>query len=71
MNNLNQAIFRPQHSTSNNFVTLSYHGENRLQGKTLCCCFEDFQKAFDIVPRSGFDRMIKVEMPLECRAFVA
>ena len=28
--------------------------ENLLQGKTLYCCFVNFKKAFDTIPRSEF-----------------
>ena len=46
--------------------------ETRLQGKTLFCCFVDFKKAFDIVPRSElWNRMIEIDIPLEYRVAVA
>ena len=46
--------------------------ESQLQGKILYCCFVDFKKAFDIVPRSElWKRMIGIRMPLDYREFVA
>ena len=48
---LGQAGFRPKHSTVDHlFILRVIMEESRLQGKTLCCCFVDFKKAFDIVP---------------------
>ena len=45
--------------------------ESRLQGKTLYCCFVDFKKAFDSVPRSElWNRMVEIDMPLEYRVVV-
>ena len=44
----------------------------QLQGKTLYCCFVDFKKAFDTVPRSElWNRMVEIDMPLEYRVVVA
>ena len=40
--------------------------ESRLQGKTLYCCFVDFKKAFDTVPRSElWNRMVEIDMSIE------
>ena len=42
--------------------------ESQLQGKTLHCCFMDFTKVVDIVPRSElWKRMIEIGMSLEYR----
>ena len=41
-----QAGFHPSHNTTDHLVTL------RLEGATLYCCFVDFKKAFDTVPRA-------------------
>ena len=59
-----EARFRPKHLTIDHSIALRVIAkETRLQGKTLDCYFVDFNKAFDIVPRSEFwKRMI----PLEC-----
>ena len=46
--------------------------ESRLQGKTLYCCFVDFKKAFDTVPKSErWNRMVEIDMPLEYRVAIA
>ena len=66
---LGQAKFRPKHSTMDHLVTLKViMEESRLHGITLYCCFVDFKKAFDIVPRSElWNRMVEIDMPLEYR----
>ena len=50
-----QAGFRKHHSTIDHLdhiVTLRVlMEESRLRGKGLYCCFVDFKKAFDTVPR--------------------
>ena len=43
--------------------------ESWLQGKTLYCCFVNFKKAFDTMPRSEF--LEKNDKPFEYRAIVA
>ena len=48
---LGQAGFRPKHSTVDHLVTLRVIMEESQLGKTLYCCFVDFKKAFDNVPR--------------------
>ena len=70
---LGQAGFRPKHSTVDHLVTLRViMEESRLQGKTLYCCFVDFKKAFDTVPRSElWNRMVEIGMPSEYRVAVA
>ena len=38
--------------------------ESRLKGKKLFCCFVDFKKAFDMVPRDNlWRRMQKLQVP--------
>lgn len=49
-----QASFRPGHNTIDHLVTLRVlMDESRLEGATLYCCFVDFKKAFDTMPRDG------------------
>ena len=49
-----QAGFCPNHNTIDHLVTLHILMEkSRLKGETLYCCFVDFKKAFDTVPRVG------------------
>ena len=51
---LGQAGFRKHHSTIDHLVTLRVLMEmSRLKGKKLYCCFVDFKKAFDMVPRGN------------------
>ncbi|MCO5579440.1 hypothetical protein L7F22_033295 [Adiantum nelumboides] len=70
---IGQARFRPKHSTVDHLVTLRIlMEETRLKGKTLYCCFVDFKKAFDTVPRKGlWNRMESIGVPLHLRAAVA
>ncbi|MCO5565063.1 hypothetical protein L7F22_018734 [Adiantum nelumboides] len=62
-----QAGFRKDHSTINHLVTLRVlMEESRLKGKGLYCCFVDFKKAFDMVPRENlWKRMKELQMPNE------
>ncbi|MCO5551454.1 hypothetical protein L7F22_004957 [Adiantum nelumboides] len=64
---------KPKHSTVDHLVTLRIlMEETRLKGKTLYCCFVDFKKAFDTVPRKGlWNRMESIGVPLHLRAAVA
>ena len=40
--------------------------ESRRMGKSLYCCFVDFKKAFDTVPRDGlWERMQMLGVPIE------
>ena len=49
-----QAGFRALHNTIDHLVTLQVlMDESRRMGKPLYCCFVDFKKAFDTVPRDG------------------
>ena len=62
-----QAGFRKHHSTIDHLVTLRVlMEESRLRSKGLYCCFVDFKKAFDMVPREHlWRRMEELEMPSE------
>lgn len=68
-----QAGFRPKHSTIDHLVSLRVlMEESRLKGKTLYCCFVDFTKAFDTVPRMGlWKRMEYIGVPEHLRVAVA
>jgi len=48
-----QVGFTPRHSTIDHCVTFRHLIEKiwDKQGETTYCCFVDFKKAFDIVPR--------------------
>lgn len=50
-----QAGFRPKHSTIDHCITLRHMVEKvwDKQGNEVFCCFVDFKKAFDTVPRSN------------------
>ena len=49
-----QAGFRRQHSTTDNLVTLRIIVEECRNDKSnLFCCFVDFRKAFDALPRNN------------------
>lgn len=60
-----QAGFRPDHNTIDHLVTLRVlMEESRLKGETLYCCFVDFKKAFDTVPRVGlWQRLQELGVP--------
>lgn len=64
---LGQAGFRKGHSTIDHLVTLRVLMEmSRLKGKKLYCCFVDFKKAFDMVPRGNlWTRMESLQVPRE------
>lgn len=68
-----QAGFRPKHSTIDHLISLRVlMEESRLKGKTLHCCFVDFTKAFDTIPRSGlWQRMEHIGVPMHLRVAVA
>lgn len=68
-----QAGFRPKHSTIDHLVSIRVlMEESRLKGKPLFCCFVDFKKAFDTVPRDGlWQRMQKIGVPTHLRNAVA
>ena len=68
-----QAGFRPRHSTIDNCVTLRHLIEKiwDKQGKTTYCCFVDFKKASDTIPRDKlWRRMEELGIPSEYRAAV-
>ena len=55
-----QVGFQKHHSTINHLVTLQVlMEESRLRVKGLYCCFVDFNKAFDMVPREHFWRLME------------
>ena len=64
-----QAGFRPGHNTIDHLVTLRVlMDESRLEGATLYCCFVDFKKAFDTVPRAGlWLRLQELGVPCDLR----
>ncbi|MCO5574127.1 hypothetical protein L7F22_027906 [Adiantum nelumboides] len=70
---IGQAGFRPKHSTIDHLVTLRVITENcRLKGQTMYCCFVDFQKAFDTIPRANlWARMESLGVPTYLRRAVA
>jgi len=62
-----QAGFLQHHSTIDHLVTLCVlMEESRLKGKQLYCCFVDFKKAFDMIPRNNlWRRMEELQVPSE------
>ena len=68
-----QTGFRQAHSTIDHLVTLRVlMEESRLVGKGLYCCFVDFKKAFDMVPRDIlWKRMEELQVPHEYMHAVA
>ena len=68
-----QAGFWKAHSTVDHLVTLRVlMEESRLAGKGLYCCFVDFKKAFDMVPRTNlWKRMEELHVPHEYMHAVA
>ena len=67
-----QAGFRAQHTTTDHLITLRVlFDEARRTGNTLYCCFVDFKKAFDTIPRGGlWERMRKIGVPEHLQAGV-
>ena len=65
-----QAGFRSKHSTTNHLVTLRIIVEECRNDKSnLFCCFVDFRKAFDTVPRNNlWNRLEELKVPFELRA---
>jgi hypothetical protein len=65
-----QAGFKRYHSTVDHLVTFMIIAEEFRNTKTnLCCCFVDFRKAFDMVPRKNlWNRLEELKVPLELRA---
>jgi hypothetical protein len=64
-----QARFRRYHSTVDHLVTFRIIAEEFCNAKTnLFCCFVDFRKAFDMVPRKNlWNRLEEIKVPLELR----
>ena len=61
--------FRRYHSTVDHLVTFRIIAEEFRNTKTnLFCCFVDFRKAFDMVPRKNlWNRLEEIKVPLELR----
>ncbi|RYA37888.1 reverse transcriptase domain-containing protein, partial [Enterobacter cloacae complex sp. 2DZ2F2B] len=59
--------FHQCHSTIDHLVTLRVlMEESRFKGKRLYCCFVDFKKAFDMIPRNNlWRRMEELQVPSE------
>ena len=62
-----QAGFRKGFSTLDHILTLrAVIEEGRSHGKRIYCCFVDFRKAFDTVPRAKMlHRLQKIGVPIE------
>jgi hypothetical protein len=67
-----QAGFRPKHSTIDHCITLRHIIEKAWEEKEeVFCCFVDFRKAFDMVPRDKlWSRMEELGVPRHLRAVV-
>ena len=67
-----QAGFRPKHSTVDHCITLRHIIEKAWEEKEeVFCCFVDFRKAFDTVPRDKlWSRMEELGVPRHLRAAV-
>jgi hypothetical protein len=54
----------------NHFVTFRIIAEEFFNTKTnFCCCFVDFKKTFDMVPKKNlWNRLEEIILPLELRA---
>jgi hypothetical protein len=61
--------FRRYHSTVDHLVTFRIIADEFCNTKTnLFCCFVDFRKAFDMVPRKNlWNRLKEIKVPLELR----
>jgi hypothetical protein len=57
--------FRGYHSTMDHLITLMIIVEECCKNKTnLLCCFVDFRKAFDIVPRTNlWNKLEELKVP--------
>ena len=64
-----QAGFRRYHSTMDHLVTFRIIAKVFRNTKTnLFCCFVDFRKDFDMVPRKNlWNRLEEIKVPLELR----
>ena len=67
-----KACFNPKHSTVDHGITLRHIVENVWGSKEeLLCCFVDFKKEFDTVPRDKlWCKMEELEIPLQYRATI-
>jgi hypothetical protein len=67
-----QAGFRPKHSTIDHNITLRHIIEKVWEKKEEAfCCFVDFKKSFDTVPRDKlWHRMEELGIPIHLRASV-
>jgi len=65
-----QAGFRRHHSTTDHLITLRIIMEECRNDKSnLFCCFVDFRKSFDTVPRNNlWNRLEELKVPFELRA---
>ena len=65
-----QEGFRRQHSTTDHLVTLRIIVEECRNDKSnLFCCFVDFRKDFDTIPRNNlWNRLEELKVPFELRA---
>ena len=65
-----QAGFRRKHSTTDHLVTLRIIVEECHYDKyNFFCCFVDFRKDFDMVPRNNlWNRLEELKVPFELRA---
>jgi hypothetical protein len=63
------AVFRRYYSTLDHLVTFKIIVEEFCNTKTnLFCCFVDFRKAFDMVPRKNlWNRLEEIKVPLDLR----
>jgi hypothetical protein len=67
-----QVGFKSYHSTMDNLVTLRIIADEYRNNKiNLLCCFNDFRKPFDIVPKTNLgNRLEESKVPLELRDIV-
>ena len=65
-----QANFRRNHSTMDHLVTLRIIAEECCNNKSdLFCCFVDFRKSFDTMPRNNlWNTLEELKVPFELRA---
>ena len=65
-----QAGFRRHHSTMDHLITLRIIAEECHNNKCdLFCCFVDFRKYFDTMPRNNpWNRLEDLKVPFELRA---
>jgi hypothetical protein len=67
-----KAGFIPKHSTIDHGITLRHIIEKVWEKKEeVFCCFVDFKKDFDTVPRENlWHRMEELGVPMHLRAFI-